>query len=71
MHWQLMVFKRAVFGWRPFAGAIRRLRRRWFGYPPDVDNLRGTFTNLEQMKKAVAAVGRSFEGATILELGSG
>lgn len=71
MHWQMMVLKRAAFSRLPFNNALRNLRRRWFGYPPDVHNLRGTLANLDQMKAALAVAGRSFEGATILELGSG
>jgi len=71
MRWQLMVLKRAAFSRVPFNNAIRNLRRRWFGYPPDAHNLRGTLANLAQMKAALAVAGRAFEGATILELGSG
>jgi SAM-dependent methyltransferase len=71
MSWKLHVAKLAIFGRIPFGNAIRRIKRRLFGYPPDPENLRGTLRNLDEMERAIASVGRSFSGATVLEIGSG
>jgi NAD(P)-dependent dehydrogenase (short-subunit alcohol dehydrogenase family) len=66
----LEVLRQAVFARVPFGVTLRRLKRHHFGYA-DRDNLRGTLSNLEQMTAALKAQGRSFEGATVLEVGSG
>jgi hypothetical protein len=71
MGWKFYVVKLAIIGRIPFGRAIRRLKRRLFGYLPDPDNLRDTLRNLDEIEHAVASTGRSFAGATILEIGSG
>jgi hypothetical protein len=69
--WKSHVLKLAILGRIPFGQSLRRVKRQLFGYPPDPDNLRGTLSNLEEMEQAVRSIGRSFAGATILEIGSG
>jgi hypothetical protein len=71
MDWRLQVLKQTALARVPFGDALRRLKRRWFGYRPDPENLRVTRSNLDQMSTALAALGRSFDGATVLEIGSG
>lgn len=71
MDWRIEVLRRAVSARVPFGFALRRLKRLQFGYEPDPANLRGTLSNFEQMVAAIKAVGRSFEGATVLEISSG
>jgi SAM-dependent methyltransferase len=71
MDWRLKVATQAVLNRVPFGQALRRLKRRHFGYEPDDANLRETLVHLGQMKAALEAQGRSFEGATVLEIGSG
>ncbi len=71
MDWRLKVATQAVLNRVPFGQALRRLKRRHFGYEPDDANLRETLVHLAQMKAALEAQGRTFEGATVLEIGSG
>jgi hypothetical protein len=71
MDWRLKVATQAVLNRVPFGQALRRLKRRHFGYGPDDANLRETLVHLAQMKAALEAQGRTFEGATVLEIGSG
>jgi hypothetical protein len=55
----------------PFGQTLRRIKRRQFGYAPDPANLLETLSQLTQIKQALQAHGRTFEGATVLEIGSG
>lgn len=71
MRWYLKVVKQTALTRIPFGAAIRRFKRKYFGYEPDPANLLNTLENLEEMEAALNAVGRSFEGTTILEVGSG
>ncbi len=71
MDWRLKVARQAVLVRMPFGYALRRFKRRHFGYEPDAGNLRATLTHLRQMTEALDAMGRTFEGATVLEIGSG
>lgn len=71
MGWRLRVAKLAVFGRVPFGDALRRLKRQWFGYPPDAGNLRNTIRDHREMLDQLAAMGRSVRGATVLEIGTG
>lgn len=71
MDWRLEVARRAVLRRLPFGDELRRLKRRWLGYEPDAANLRGTLSNLDEMQSALRELARTFEGATILEIGSG
>lgn len=69
--WKSHVLKLAIMGRLPFGKSMRKAKRRLFGYPPDPDNLRGTLSNLAEIKGAVESTGRSFTGASVLEIGSG
>lgn len=71
MNWKAHVLKLAILGRVPFGRSLRKIKRRLFGYAPDEGNLRNTLENLDDMKNAVEKAGRSFVGATILEIGSG
>lgn len=71
LDWRIQVFKFAVLTRIPFGDFLRRLKRRHFGYEPDPDNIRGTLEAFDQMTAALKAAGRSFDGATVLEIGSG
>ena len=71
MDWRLKVVKQALMSRIPFGQALRRFKRRHFGYEPDPGNLERTLANFEQMKQALGGMGRSFEGATVLEIGTG
>lgn len=71
MGWRLRVAKLAVFGRLPFGDALRRAKRNLLGYRPDAGNLRETLVNLQEMTEELAKVGRTFQGATVLEIGSG
>lgn len=71
MDWRLRVAKQAVVGRIPFGEGLRRLKRRLFGYAPDPGNMRSTLANFEQMKAAFEAQGRTFNDATVLEIGTG
>lgn len=71
MNWKLHVTKLAVLGRLPFGNAMRHMKRRILGYRPEPSNIESTLKNLDEMEGAVASVGRSFVGATVLEIGSG
>ena len=71
MDWRLKVARQAVLGRVPFGRTLRRVKRRNFGYEPDAGNLHDTLSHLAQMKGALEALGRSIEGSTVLEIGSG
>lgn len=71
MDWRLKVATQAVLNRVPFGPALRRLKRRHFGHEPDDANLHETLFHLSQMKAALEAQGRTVEGATVLEIGSG
>ena len=71
MGWRLKVAKQAFLGRVPFGQSLRSVKRRYFGYKPDSGNLRDTLSHLKQMQEALNALNRSFEGATVLEIGSG
>ena len=71
MGWKADALRLALLGWFPFGNLARSIKRRIFGYPPDVDNLDHTLENLDEMLGAVEKAGRSFVDATVLEIGSG
>ena len=71
MGWKTHVAAAAIRNRIPFGNALRRLKRRLFGYAPDDANLRTTLGNFDEMRKALAQVGRSFVDATVFEIGSG
>ena len=71
MDWRLKVVKQALMSRIPFGQPLRRLKRRYFGYEPDPGNLERTLANFGQMKETLGSLGRSFEGATVLEIGTG
>ena len=71
MDWRLQIVKKAIMARIPFGAALRRQKRRLFGYTLDPRNLRYTLDNLEVMKAELHAAGRSFSSATVLEIGSG
>lgn len=71
MDWRIIVAKQAILSRSPLRDALRRFKRLHFGYEPDPRNLSATLAHLEQMKAELDRLGKSFEGATILEMGSG
>ena len=71
MDWRIRMAKLAIIGRIPFGDHARRAKRRVFGYSPDKENLLGTLRDLDQMQAALSELGRSFSGATVLEIGSG
>ena len=71
MNWRLKVARLAILGRVPFGSTLRRLKREYLGYAPDPANIRSTLSHLDQMQQTINALGRSFEGATVLEIGSG
>lgn len=71
MKWQIKVVKLALMGRLPFGSHLRKLKRKLFGYKPDISNIRTTIRNLEQMEMALHGTGRSFNSATVLEIGTG
>lgn len=71
MDWRLKVAKQAVLARVPFGHTLRRIKRQFLGYDPDPENLRDTLSCLTQMQQALQRLNRSFEGATVLEIGSG
>lgn len=71
MDWRLKVARQSLLARVPFGRALRRSKRRLFGYEPDPSNLRDTLAALAQMRQALATLDRSFSNASILEVGSG
>lgn len=71
MDWRLKVLRQAVLARMPFGSSLRRIKRQLFGYEPDRENLRCTLSNFDQMSGALDAIGRSFKGTVVLEIGSG
>ena len=71
MYWQFHVTRLAVLGRLPLQDQLRRFKRRFFGYEPDPGNLRGTIYDFNDMELELRRTGRSFEGATVLEIGTG
>ena len=71
MRWYLKVVKQTALTRIPFGAAIRKVKRKYFGYEPNSANLVSTLENLEELESALSTVGRSFNGAVILEIGSG
>lgn len=69
--WRLEVARLAILGRLPFGAGLRRMKRRVFGYAPNVGNLLGALRNLDEMETELASLGRSFAAATVLEIGSG
>ncbi|HTK76174.1 MAG TPA: methyltransferase domain-containing protein [Gemmataceae bacterium] len=69
MWWQLKWAKNAAFGLLPFAGAVRRSKRRLRPYPTDVPpfTLEEGFRLLELLREA----GFEVRGATVIEIGTG
>lgn len=71
MDWRVKVARLAILGRLPFGASLRHGKRKVFGYAPDPSNLIGALDNLDEMQAELASLGRSFAGATILEIGSG
>lgn len=71
MDWRLKVAKQAVLARVPFGRTLRRIKRQLLGYEPDPENLADTLSCLTQMQRALHSLKRTFEGATVLEIGSG
>lgn len=71
MYWQLHVARLALLGRMPFGNPLRRFKRRAFGYKPNLSNLRDTHADFRKMEAELARHGRSFAGATVLEIGTG
>lgn len=71
MGWKKHVIKLAILGRIPFGSSLRRVKRRLFGYSPELGNIRSTLSDFDDMCNAVERAGRSFVGATVLEIGSG
>jgi len=71
MGWQLHVLKIAITNRLPFGQMLRRFKRRIFGYEPDASNIHSTLASFEHMTTVLKAGNRSFENATVLEIGSG
>ena len=71
MGWKLHAARLAVLGRMPFQDSLRRAKRRLCGCWADPDNLRCTLENLADMERALAQMGRHFNGANIIEIGSG
>lgn len=71
MDWRLQILTRTILGRIPFGNRFRELKRHVFGYRPDPDNLLNTVENLKQMKSELEALGRTFHGSSVLEIGSG
>lgn len=69
MWWQIKWAKNAAFGLLPFAGAVRRLKRRLRPYPTDVPGwtLEEGFRLLDLLRES----GCEVRGATVLEIGTG
>ena len=71
MNWKLHVLKLALLTRLPFGNALRRAKRRIFGYPPDTANLRSTLVDLSDMERELRELHRTFGRSTVLEIGSG
>lgn len=71
MDWRVQVIKAGVLNRLPFEAHLRQVKRRLVGYSPDEANLRQTAEDYAHMAQAVASVGRGFDGAAVLEIGSG
>lgn len=71
MGWKFYVAKRAVINRLPFGEKLRALKRRFFGYQPDLGNLSATLSGLNWMRDELERSGRSFKNANVLEIGSG
>jgi hypothetical protein len=55
----------------PFSDSLRWLKRRLFGYAPDLSNLWSAYLGAERIMDLSKRHGLSLAGATILEIGSG
>lgn len=71
MNVALAIARKALVGRLPFAGALRRAKRRRFGYRPDPSNLSSTLENYGRIHAAAQAHGRPVAGARVLEIGTG
>jgi hypothetical protein len=71
MNWKKLLVKKAIVGRVPFADKLREIRRRVFGYPPDIKKVELTIKRYERIKAGLDKLGSPIEGATILEIGSG
>lgn len=69
MRWQIKWAKNAAFGLLPFAGFLRRTKRRFRPYPTTISEwtLEEGLRLLELLREG----GCALEGATVLEVGSG
>lgn len=71
MDWRLKVARQAVLARIPFGYGLRRIKRKVFGYQPNLGNLRETLACWRQMRDGLERAGGSVEGATVLEIGTG
>lgn len=71
MDWRVKVVRSGVVSRLPFESRLRRVKRKLVGYRPDESNLRQTADDYAAMAAVVNALGRSFEGSVVLEIGSG
>jgi len=71
MDWRLKVARQAVLARIPFGYGLRRVKRKVFGYQPNLGNLRETLACWRQMRDGLERAGGSVEGATVLEIGTG
>jgi hypothetical protein len=71
MDWRLKVIKQSLLIRIPFGQTLRRVKRKYFGYEPNPNNLQDTLSYFFHMEEVLRGMNRSFEGATVLEIGSG
>lgn len=71
MNWKTLLIKKAIVERIPFAGRARNLKRKLFGYPPNLDYLEYTVENYTRIKNSIEKAGVDINGATILEIGTG
>lgn len=71
MSWQSMVMKGALKRLMPFKPQLRRFKRRFAGYDPEVPNLWTTIADLQRILAEIDKQGTNLNGITVLEIGSG
>jgi hypothetical protein len=71
MDWRLRVVKQCILANVPFGQTLRSIKRKYLGYEPNPSNLQHTLLCLKQMQGVLSTLNRSFEDATVLEIGSG
>lgn len=71
MNWKQLVVKKALIERVPFVDNLRLIKRKIFGYPPNISNLEVTIQNYERIKSSLGKSHGTLKGSTILEIGSG